>query len=145
MSSVYKYLFYFFILTVVLYLPCFYLWKRRRDSQTTAYRRAHPDAVKVYLERTKLNDLLTVWKVNGAAPVLFSEGIRTGFYLLPGENSIDVAYQWTTVSITSLSGYETHTAENSHLTLFIEANKNYSLLYDHALKDYVFMEKHLTV
>jgi hypothetical protein len=95
----------------------------------------------MYIERTKLNDLLTVCSINGKKPVMFSQKVKYGYYLLPGENIIDVMYQWTTVSITSFSGYEDHIAENKKLRLTIETNREYSLYYDHTLEEYVFAEK----
>jgi len=73
-----------------------YIWIRNRNDKANIYKRENPNAVKVYIERTELNDLLTVWQVNGKQPVMFSEGIKTGFYLLQGENIIEVVYQWTT-------------------------------------------------
>ena len=138
-----KYLIWFFTLIVILYMPFLYIWVRKRNDKANAYRRKNPTAVKVYIERTELNDLLTVWQVNGKKTVMFSEGIKTGFYLLKGENIVDVAYQWTTVSITNVSGYETHTAKDVQLKLTVEPYKEYSLSYDHVLKKYQFVEKNV--
>jgi hypothetical protein len=136
-----KYLVCFFAFIVVLYIPFLNIWIRKRNDKANIYRRENPNAVKVYIERTELNDLLTVWQVNDKETVMFSEKTKTGFYLLEGENIIDVAYQWTTVSITNISGYETHTEKNVQLKLTVKPNKEYSLSYDHVLKKYKFVEK----
>ena len=138
-----KYLACFFAFIAIVYIPFIYIWIRKRNDKANAYKRKNPNAVKVYTERTQLNDLLTVWQVNSKKPVMFSKGIKTGFYLLQGENIIDVAYQWTTASITNVSGYETHIAKDARLKLTVEPNKEYSLLYDHALDAYRFIEKEM--
>jgi len=140
-SSSYKDIAWFFIFLVVFYVPYLYIKIKKKNNKANTYIQQHPDAVKVYMERTKLNDLLTIWNVNGNKPVMFSKNIKSGFYLLPGENIIDVKYQWTTVSINSISGYETHTAKDMELKLIVEINKEYLLSYGHDLEEYAFVEK----
>lgn len=137
----YTCLFWFFILIVMVYIPCMYIRIRNKKEKTDAYVHEHPDAVKVYIDRTELSDLLTVWRVNGKKPVLFSEKLKYGVYLLPGENRVDVTYQWFEIDVISPLGYKTHTAANKTLTVTAETNRTYSLYYDHTLKEYVFAIK----
>ncbi len=141
MAGPYKYLVWFGIAIVLIYIPAMCLWIRRKKDKAAIFEHEHRDAVKVYIQRTEINDLLRVISVNGEKPVVHAKGVRQGFYLLPGKSRIHVVYQWTTISITSVSGYETHTVNDEEMDVTVQAGKEYSLCYNHDTKNYEFNEK----
>lgn len=136
----YKYLIWFGAAIVFIYIPGVYLWMRRRKEKAMNYEREHPEAVKVYIKRTELDDSLFIISIDNEKPVLFSKGIKYGYYLLPGEHIIHVRCQWTSISITSISGYETHTIENEEFNVTVEANKKYLLYCDRTSEKFEFNE-----
>ncbi len=140
LTGQYKYLVWFGVVVIFIYLPLMWLWRRRKKDKAEIFEHDHRDAVKAYIEQSEANDLLTVISINGEEPVMYAKGLKYGVYLLPGENVIHLVYQWTSRSITSLTGYETHEIPDKKLTMIVEENKEYSLLYNHTLKKYQFKE-----
>jgi|GEM_PF-1359521 len=126
---------------VFIYLPGMYLWLRKRKRMSESYEMEHPDAVRIFFGRTKTNDLLTVFSVNGEPPVMHSKGISYGCYLCSGKNMIEAQYQWTTISITTISGYRTHYVDPVTLDVEAGTGKEYTLFYDHEEECYVFARR----
>ena len=134
-------LYWFIAAFVFIYLPGMYLWLRKRKRVSESYERDHPDAVRLFFGRTKINDLITVSTVNGQLPVMHSRGISYGCYLRPGKNVIEVQYQWTTISVTTVSGYRTHHVDPVILAVEAGMGKEYTLSYDHDEECYVFARR----
>ncbi len=135
-----EYLIWFGMAILFIYVPCMYLWLKRRKNRAVAYEHEHPEAVKVYFRRIEMDDTLNIISVNGEKPVVHSKGTKYGFYLLPGENIIHVRCQWANRSATALSGYKTHTIEDEKLKVIVETNKTYSLSCNRKLQQFEFKE-----
>ncbi len=138
LTGQYRILTWFFAAILFIYIPGMFIWLRRRKQRSAQYEMEHPDAVKVFIGRSMANDLLTVYAINGEDPVMHSKGIWYGFYLRPGMNVIEAQYQWTTVSLFAISGYETHHVDPVRLEVKARMGKEYELRYDHEREDYVF-------
>ena len=70
---------------------------RNKKSKTSVanFLQQHPDAAKVFFGNSKkamTNEIVTVYSVNGAAPILFAEGMQGGFYLEPGSHEVQIEY-----------------------------------------------------
>ena len=80
----------FSIVVLVIFIggSCFYTFSRFKQTKAEgeAFLAKHPDAAKVYLvQRIGIASHTTVvYLVNGEKPVMFMEGIKTGFYVTPG-------------------------------------------------------------
>ncbi len=137
----FRFLVWFIAAILFIYIPFMYLWLKRRKDKAQAYEHENPQFVKIYIQRTELNDILTVVSINDAKPVMFAKGIQYGFYALPGKNVIYVTYQWITRSMTALTGYETHTVDDEEMQVNIEAGKEYKLGYNHKSQKYELTER----
>jgi len=136
----YKILFWFLLAIVFIYIPGMIIWFRRKKRKASRYEHDHPEAVKVYIKSMKANDILTVYSVNGKPPVMFTEGLLRGFYVLPGVNKMGIQYQWFEKNGFSLLGYDTHTIDAKEKRITIKLNKSYLLSYNHEKSKYIFTE-----
>ena len=136
----------FHILILVVYMPIVYLRRAHKNQQAKQYETAN-NAVKFYIKKTKMNDLLSVFAVNGEKPVIHHAPTRYGFYLLPGENQIQVSYQWqpflanlfrSTAGLSYPFGIKEHTVNTQTITVTAKPDTEYNLYYDHSLKEFVF-------
>lgn len=141
LTGQYRILYWFFAAIVFIYIPGMLIWLRRRKRISEQYEMEHPDAVKVFIGRSMTNDLLTVHTINGEDPVMHSRGTWYGFYLRPGVNVIEAQYQWTTISVFAISGYETHHVDPVRLEVTARMGKEYELRYDHDREKYVFARR----
>ena len=57
----------------------------------------HPDAARVYLTSKALItvEAVTVYTVNGEPPSRFTDGGKTGFYVVPGKSTVEISYSYT--------------------------------------------------
>lgn len=138
LNGQYKYLVWFGIAIVFIYIPYLYFYMKRRKDKAFAYEHEHPEAVKVYFKRVEMDDTLEVINVDNEKPVVHSKGIKHGFYLLPGTHIIHVICFWADISITALSGYESHTIRDEEFEITVEANKEYLLYCDRASEKFEF-------
>jgi hypothetical protein len=55
-----------------------------------------PDAAKIYLTTKALvtSEAVTVQSVNGGVPQIFYEKAKTGFYIAPGKNTVEMIYTY---------------------------------------------------
>lgn len=139
-SEQYRILHWFFAAIVLIYIPGVFIWLGRKKRKSEQYEMAHPNAVKAFIGRSEYSDILTVYTVNGNEPVMHSRQIWYGFYLRPGKNVIEAQYQWTTISVFSISGYETHVADSVRMEVIAELGREYKLYYDHDQQEYIFKE-----
>ena len=132
----------FFLGVAFIYMPLAYLWINRKNRKAKAWAKKH-QAVKVYIKRDRIDDVLTV-RVNGEKPVYFTEsfwGGKIGFYLPVGENTVDVNCSWSRVNPIHPLRFSNHHAGDEELHLTVEAGKQYEIYYNHSAKKYVFEEK----
>jgi hypothetical protein len=100
----------------------------------------HPDAAKVYLSLKALAALgtVTVHSVDGEAPALFSENLKSGFYVIPGKRMVEMSYTSSRPGIVHKSVTQTYGPYKKEL--IIEANKNYLLGFDRGQETFTFGE-----
>ena len=100
----------------------------------------HPDAAKVYLTVKALitSESVTVHLVDGEAPVLFTEKTKSGFYVIPGNRTVDVSYTYSRPGVMYKSVTETYGPSTKEL--IIKANKNYLLGFDKKNQSFTFDE-----
>lgn len=102
------------------------------------YRSQHPDAARVYLTNKALitSEAVTVYSVDGAAPAYFNEGGKTGFFLKPGDSSVNMSYSYTRPGVM----YKSVTKTTGAVTrvLAAEAAKSYVLGFDRDKEEFTF-------
>lgn len=141
LTGQYRILYWFFAVMVFIFIPGMFVWLGKRKRKSEQYEMENPDAVKVFIGRSITNDLMTVYAINGDEPVMHSRGTWYGFYLRPGMNVIEAQYQWTTISMFAISGYETHHVDPVRLEVTAEMGKEYELSYDHDSEKYLFRRR----
>lgn len=100
----------------------------------------YPNAAKVYFSgpRERFSGLgATISQVNGEKPAFFFDRKKDGFFLLPGENLVDVTFQKST----HLLLFTRHTySGNLQYNLVAEAGKCYFLRYNFKTEQITFEE-----
>jgi hypothetical protein len=90
----------------------------------------HPGAARIYLSLKALAVMgtVTVHSVDGGGPVFFSQGVKSGLYVLPGRRIVEMSYTQSRPGI--LYKTVTKTIGPVKKELILEANKNYLLDFD---------------
>jgi hypothetical protein len=117
------------------------LWIVAR-KKSLGYAKKYPNAVRVYLtgkgNRATIEPV-TVHAVDGGKKKnTFTDGLKTGFYLLPGTHTVDMEYSYTRPGI--LHKTVTKSTGVVHRELCVEENKTYMLRFDRKEKEFVFEE-----
>ncbi|MDR1193883.1 MAG: hypothetical protein LBK98_06950 [Peptococcaceae bacterium] len=99
---------------------------------------AHPDASKVYLAAKAImtTEAAKAHSVNGGKPEVFFEGGKSGFYLAPGQNSVEISYSYSRPGVL----HKTVTTSTGIVKkeLVVEANKSYFLGFDRKEERFTF-------
>jgi hypothetical protein len=113
---------------------------RKMKASGEEFLATHPDAAKVYLTTKTFitSEAVTVYSVNGDGPVKFMEGMKTGFYLLPGTSSVEVCYSYTRPGL--LHKNVTSTTDVVKKDLVVDAKKSYLLGFDRSEDVFTFVE-----
>lgn len=135
----------FFILVVACAAYYYFVVMKqiqRKKDDAEQFQRDHPEASKVYL-KTGMTGLLTseevtILGVNDNEPVLFYEGLKQGFFLMPGKSVIEVSCSWTRPGV--LHKNVTTEVAPSKQEVEAEAGKAYRLGFDRDAETYVFEE-----
>jgi hypothetical protein len=62
-------------------------------SLNTAFLAEHPDAAKIYISGKVITwGAITIHSVDGETPVFFTEKIKTGFYVIPGNKIVEMSF-----------------------------------------------------
>jgi hypothetical protein len=92
-------LYVFLVMGAAIVVSIVYSVVRLNNMKSTnkSFLSQHPDAAKVYLTTKALitAEAVTVHSVNDAAPIHFSEGGKTGFYVVPGKSTVAVSYTYS--------------------------------------------------
>jgi hypothetical protein len=138
----------FHILILIVYMPIVYLCRTHKNQKAKRYEILN-NAIKFYIKKTKASDFLSVFTVNGEKPVIHHATTQYGYYVLQGENQIQVAYQWQPLwanlfrKVAGLSytlGIKENTVDTKIITVTAKPDTEYNLYYDHSAKDFVFEE-----
>jgi len=101
---------------------------------------ANPDAAKIYLT-LKLRDSyepVKVHNVGGSLPSMFYSDSKSGFYLLPGKNEVEISYKYIVGSM--VYRHAARSTGKIKKELFVEANKSYHLSFDRETEQFTFEE-----
>jgi hypothetical protein len=144
---------YFFAFMIFIYMPMTYLWIGYKNKKAVKFA-SENSAVRCYIKRTKISDILTIHSVNDEKPAMFSTISKIGFYVPTGENIICVSYAWQPfwanltrkiIGVTNLLGVKQHLVAYKKLRVVVKLNTEYELSYDHGKKRYIFIEKQQTI
>jgi hypothetical protein len=100
----------------------------------------NPNAVKIFISGKVLTALgtITVHTVDGEMPVFFSEGIKSGFYIIPGNRIVEMSFTGTRPGI--LYKTVTNTFGPVKKELIVESGKMYELGFDNKAENFTFKE-----
>ena len=113
------------------------IFMRRKKKSAEDYLISNPTAVKVFIVGVT-KGTLTVISVNDAAPHTFYEQAKQGFFLLPGENTIEAQYSWTRPGL--MHKTVTTTIGPNKIKVAAEPQKTYHISYDKSAEQYDFVE-----
>jgi hypothetical protein len=122
---------------IIVYIPFMLLHLRKKKTSAAAFLNQHPNAAKVYIAGAAAGTL-TVLSVGGDHPNTFIEGVKQAFFLLPGENTLDVQYTWSRPGV--MHRTVTTTVGPTKIKVTAEAGKSYQLRYDKKDENYSFTE-----
>lgn len=127
----------FVAVIVVIYIPWLMRYMQKNKRTAADFHAQNPTAAKVMLVGM-ITGTITVNSVNEKPPVFFQDGVKAGFFLLPGENVINVEYTWSRPGVIHKSVTTTVGPENIKVTA--ETGKTYQLEYHKKEERYEFTE-----
>jgi hypothetical protein len=100
----------------------------------------HPGAARVFLSVKVLitSDVVMVHSVDGEKPVCFSEGIKTGFYAVPGSRHVEISYAHSRPGFLHKNVITTVGPVKKEIT--INTGKSYLLAFDRKEEKFTFEE-----
>ncbi len=131
------------IFMVVLPATFYFLTKQASNKKVQAFLEQHPDAVKVYLPGLGMSGVhavsVALESVDGEKPLIFMEGMKTGFYVLPGKHTLEATATKTRAgvlhkSVSTVFGPFKHEVQ-------VEAYKIYQFGFDGKEEVFTFSEK----
>ena len=122
---------------LLLYIPGTIIYMQMKTIDSIKYLKKHPDAVKVIIMGTMKGNL-TVLSVNNEPPSTFYEEKKLGFFLVPGENIIEVQYSWSRPGL--LYKTVSTTVGPNKITVTVKKDKKYHISYKKNTNSYDFSE-----
>jgi len=122
---------------IIIYIPFMIAYMNKKKKQADKFLIQHPNAAKVYITGA-MRGTLTVLRVNDEAPNTFFEGAKQGFFLLPGESTIEAQYQWTRPGV--MHKTVTTTVGPHKIQVTAQAQRKYNIGYDKSKETYDFIE-----
>lgn len=103
----------------------------------------NPDASIMLIKDTQFHPLgftetLNCLTINGEAKTMISEGFKRGFYLLPGQNVLELQYETQRPGILHKRVITTYEPQKIEVT--VEPDKRYMISYDKKAKQFRFEE-----
>ena len=139
----YAILVWFILAIVVLYIPAWFIYLRRRKKRGQDFLTQTPGVATVQIMRSDVTGQLTVHEVDDEKPVLDSKGAKVYLYLAPGEHVLSLLYEWTKVDVAKqvygLNAVQSVEPVNKHI--IVKTGGTYTLRYDHERKDYIILEE----
>ena len=98
----------------------------------------HPDAARVFLTTKAFitSEAVTLYTVNGEEPSRFVDNGKTGFYLAPGRNSVEISYSYTRPGV--LHKTVTTSTDVIEKILEVDSNCSYLLGFDRKAECFTF-------
>lgn len=131
----------FFVGFMVLYAIGMFVYMQRKKGDASRWLAQNPNAAKVFLATKSnviRNNYLVINSVDGQAPVEFFEGIKKGFYLLPGSHIVESSFSTSRPGILYRRVTTSYGPTKQELT--VEANKTYTYTFDLKNESYEFIE-----
>ena len=114
------------------------IYRRNRKKKNNVWLEENQNASKIFM---KQNDgTLFIQAIDGENPRMFSEGLKSGFYLNPGEHFIESSYAITKPGIPGVTRSRSTTYGPSKQRVLIEVNKTYEYSFNSKEKNFVFCE-----
>jgi hypothetical protein len=135
-----KYIFTLFGLVILGTIVFNIIRLRKMKSSNQKFLEEHPEGAKVYLSLKALavSGTVTVHSVDGNSPMFFSEGAKSGFYVIPGTRTVEMSYTHSRPGVIYKNVTKTYGPYKKELN--IEANKNYLLDFDKTKETFTFSE-----
>ena len=113
---------------------------KRQNVSNKNFLAEHPDAAKIYLTAKAIiaSEAVQIFTVNDDHPETFYEGSKSGFYLLPGQSTVEISYSYSRPGI--LYKNVTQSTGVVKKTLEVEAGKSYMLGFDREEENFTFEE-----
>lgn len=129
-----------FAVVFVVYAAFSLNYQRKKWNEAKAWVAEHPEAAKVYYN-TKLLSLgsITIDAIDDEIPRYFRDGMKIGFYVLPGTHIVESSYVHSRPGVFYRRVITTFGPSKQEIT--VEANKNY--LYEFSKKDKVYSFKEI--
>ena len=126
---------------MILYLIGAGIYMKNNKNKVNKWLAENPDAVKVYLESKVgliTSKTLQIISVGLDHPMLFNEGMKHGFYLVPGKHVVESKFSTTRPGV--LSRTVTTTYGPTKQELEVEAGKTYDYSFNLKEEQYEFSE-----
>ena len=127
-----RYMLILIALVIIIYIPAMMVYMKKRKQTAGRFLEDNPSAAKVFIAG-RMSGTLTVLSVNDDVPNHFYEGTKQGFFLLPGDNTLEVQYGWTRPGV--LYKTVTTTVGPNKIQVAAAANKSYNINYDKKQKN----------
>ncbi|MDR1100761.1 MAG: hypothetical protein LBL34_00115 [Clostridiales bacterium] len=125
------------VIAVVIIYPIFVVFfMKNKKRKAEEFLRENPTAAKVYVKRSSTE--FKIISVNDVPPTHFYKGMKTGFYIVPGENKINFQCSWTRAGVVHKT--VTTTVGPISVQVNAEANKEYQISYDRKAEKCEFTE-----
>ena len=125
---------------VVFSLVWMIVANKRNKGKKKGYLEKYPDAARVFLtSKTRIaSEAVSVYLVDDEIPVLFTEGLKSGFYVKAGISIIEISYSHTRPGVI----YKSVTSSTGSVKQQIETEpyKSYILGFDKKEEEFTFSE-----
>jgi len=122
---------------IIIYIPVMIIMVSKRKGKAKDFITNHPEAATI-ATKGAMSGVMTIMLVNGEKPVALTYKRKNAVYVLPGENVLDVQYQWTRPGV--LYRTVTTTVGPTKLKVNTEARGKYVLTYDKKAESFEFFE-----
>lgn len=133
-----KYVIIFIAAIIVIYIPIMIVYMSKKKKRAAEFVQSNPDACKVYITGAAQGQLAVI-SVNGDVPQTFYEGTRHGFFLLPGESTVEAQYTWTRPGV--LHKTVTTTIGPNKFSAYAEKGRTYNISFDKKAEEYTLEER----
>lgn len=124
---------------MVLWAVWMVFYMKKRKQQEGDFLRKYPNAAKLYLTKGAIaTNAVQVHTVDNEMPAFFTDGGKSGVYLKPGSNILEVSYTWSRPGVM----YKTVTKSTGPMKqeVDIEPQQNYFISYNKKEERFVFEE-----
>lgn len=120
---------------IIFGIISFVINNHNQKAKIAEFLKENPNAVKLYIKNVAsiMSLTINIISIDDEPTVTFSEGIKTGVYITPGEHTIEAS--WTTNRPGVMYRNVSKTYGPVKKSVKIEGQKNYTLYYNSKEKD----------